>query len=127
MTMKRAVWRLIALRSRRHTAVTVAGLEDAGLRLSPSTGVVLEDVLRQSRLCLNFHSHRSRHLDYPRMLGAYATGAALLTESSFGMDRLFPHDVYVSVTYRGLIREAVALLGDKQKIQSLALNGADMD
>ncbi len=73
-------------------------LRKRGLSLSPMVGVILEDVIGESRIVLNMHAHESNHLELPRIVGALAQGATLVTEPCWGMDEYFPRDIYVEAT-----------------------------
>lgn len=103
--------------SRRH--LISQGLQDVGLSLSPQTDVKLEDLLQQSRICLNVHVHRSLHIEYPRILGAFATGAALVTEKSYGLSDAFPDNTYVAVKYGDVVKATVLLLRDRDKMRGM--------
>lgn len=85
-------------------------LDKAGVRLSPQTGVVYEEIAAQSRCCLNIHAYRSNHLETPRIIGALATGTPLVTEPSYGLSAVFPKDSVTTAPFSRLA-EAAARLG----------------
>ena len=98
-------------------------LRDRGISLSPSTGVDLEDVSRKSRIVLNLRSHRSNHFELPRVLGAFASGAALVTETTYSMGDYVRAGTYVSAEFSALSDCIVQLLSAQEKMKRIAAAG----
>jgi len=107
--------------SRRRNRI-IAKLRKLGLRLSPEEGVVLEEVARDSKIVLNLHLQRCNHLEYPRILSAFMSKSALVSEYSFGMEQYFPGNTYVSSNYGGLIHAVQHLLADPGRLQQMVDN-----
>ncbi|MDX8350607.1 hypothetical protein SLH49_21670 [Cognatiyoonia sp. IB215446] len=96
-------------------------LEQAGIRLSPQTGVVYEEIAAQSRCCLNIHAYRSNHLEIPRIIGAMATATPLVTEPSYGLNAVFPEGSVTTAAFSRLAETAANLgraLEEKSNDQS---------
>lgn len=53
---------------------------------SPRSGLDLEDVAACSRLTLNVHYQRGRHLEVPRIIGSLAAGTPVVSETSLGQE-----------------------------------------
>ena len=99
-------------------------LEQAGIRLSPQTGVVYEEIAAQSRCCLNIHAYRSNHLETPRIVGALATGTPLVTEPSYGLKTVFPNGSVTTAPFARLA-EAAESLGRMPEEKSNGPTGAN--
>ena len=95
-----------------------------GLRLSPLNGVTLEDAAAKSRIVLNVHMHRCNHMEYPRIVGSFLSGAALKTPTCYGMDGEIPRELYVTSSYRGLAEATMALLDTPQKMDRMTRDAA---
>lgn len=105
-------------------------LRRAGLKLSPSNGVALEDAAIRSKLVLNVHTYRSNHLELPRMLGAYACGSVLVTERSYSIERHLPNASYVEADYAALPEQILDLVNDparRTRIASVAYDWLERD
>ena len=94
-------------------------LKAAGCVLSPSSGVVAEDIAGQSRCTLNIHMQRSNHLEIPRVMGALAV-SPLITEDSYGLHELLMKGSVRVVPYRRLVNETLALLSDSRHLEEIA-------
>jgi hypothetical protein len=112
-----------ALTSRREKILNK--LKAMGISLSPSNGIDFEDAARDSRIVLNLHAHRSNHLESPRMLGAFATKAALVTEDCPSLSNAFPPDTYVTSRYRDLASRIKDLLEKPEQMDRVATVGYD--
>ncbi|MEL6681956.1 MAG: hypothetical protein AAFQ09_04855 [Pseudomonadota bacterium] len=95
-------------------------LEAAGLRLSPQTDVIYEDIAAQSRCCVNIHSYRSNHLETPRIIGALATKTPLVTEPSYGLNLVFPKGSVTAAPFARLAATAEALCRAPQTLANHA-------
>ena len=95
-------------------------LSRLGVRLSPSTGIMLEDAAAQSRIVLNVHAYRSSNIELPRMIGAMMAGAALVTEPSPGVERYLPPHLYLVASYRELVDSIFSLLGQPERVKTIA-------
>lgn len=96
-----------------------------GLRVSPHSGVVYEDIAAQSRCCINIHAHRSNHLETPRIIGAMAAGIPVVTEPSYGLGELLPPDLvttsrlgHLPETVRGLLNKPDMLVRNQQAVRN---------
>jgi hypothetical protein len=98
-------------------------LAGSGYTLSPQEGVVFEEAIAQSKISLNIHMHKSLHLEYPRILGSFSTGAALITEKSHGMHQAFPKDIYLEVGYKSLFDTLSESMLHLQDMESMAHRG----
>jgi hypothetical protein len=94
-------------------------LRRSGLHLSPISGANVEDVASQSKILLNVHLQRCNHLEYPRILSAFATKAALVTEYCLGMENYFPPETYICADYNELPERIEALLADPAKLEQM--------
>lgn len=128
--------RMIPLEERKYDVCFVGGvnfrrkrilekLKALGLKLSPTSGMSLEDAASQSRVVLNLHARRSNHLETPRILGAYAAGCAVVTENCYKIEEEFPSHTHLSCTYDEIPKNITDLLGDTNKLKLLARNGHD--
>jgi hypothetical protein len=87
-------------------------LRSLGVSMSPSEGVVMEDTAARSRIVLNAQAGRSNHLEIPRIIGAFASGALLITENKSGMKKAFPDGIYVGEAYSRLAKAITTSLAD---------------
>jgi len=95
-------------------------LQDLGISVSPTEGVVFEDVAADSKIVLNLRARRSNHLELPRIVGAFATKAALVTEHDPALEKFCPSDIYVSAQYGDLVDQIHALLKDSNRLNDVA-------
>lgn len=98
-------------------------IRTAGASLSPSSGVDLEEAARDSRIVLNLRSFRSNHFELPRILGAFSSGAALVTETTYTMSESVPDNTYVASQVSTLSRKVVDLLSDQDRMNCLGSAG----
>ena len=89
-----------------------------GLALSPCDGAILEDIASRSKIVLNVRAWRSANIEVPRILGAFASGACLLTETL--SKSTFPKGLYVEAEYCEIAAAALDLVGDKARTARLA-------
>lgn len=127
---------LIPLSTRKYDVCFVGGitprrrdllrkLEDMGIKLSPTSGMPLEDAARQSRVVLNLHARKSNHLEIPRILGAFAVNSAVITEDCFGITQFLPSGTYLSYKYSDLAIEIKNLITNGSELEAVAKNGYD--
>jgi hypothetical protein len=88
-------------------------LKSLGINMSPSEGVVMEEIAAQSRIVLNAHAGRSNHLEIPRIVSAFASGSLLVTENESAMKRAFPDGIYVGAKYSRLVTAITSSLADQ--------------
>lgn len=88
-----------------------------GCILSPSTGVNLEDESLKSRCILNIHYQRSNHLEIPRLMGGIATGTSIISETSFGIEEVFPNGIIRQVSYSKIIPTTLEFLINPELIK----------
>jgi hypothetical protein len=69
---------------------------------------------------LNLRARRSNHLELPRIVGAFATKAALVTEHDPALEKFCPSDIYVSAKYGGLVDQILSLLQDSDRLNDVA-------
>jgi hypothetical protein len=98
-------------------------LKMLGIKISPTSGVCLEDVALDSRIVLNLHSRKSNHLEIPRILGAFATGSTLVSEHCYRMNDIFPLDTYVGCKYSDIPLRILKLLSDFESLDLVASRG----
>lgn len=101
----------------------LAKIAALGISLSPSSGVDLEEAARDSRIVLNLHAHRSEHLESPRILGAFSTRAALVTEQCDSLHGVFPSETYFAFAYADLPLQIKSLLDKSEMLESTAARG----
>ncbi|WP_223412992.1 CgeB family protein [Roseovarius aestuarii] len=106
------------LTERRREIVTA--LSAGGLRLSPHQGVVFEDVVAQSRCCLNIHSHKCNHLETPRIVGAMAAATPVASERSYGLQDLIDQDLLVTSSISSLAWATIELCDDRTRLKALS-------
>ncbi|NSX54698.1 hypothetical protein [Parasulfitobacter algicola] len=104
--------------TKRRSEITMA-LQEKGLKLSPQTDVVFEEMAAQSKCCLNFHAERSNHLETPRIVGALAAQCPVVTENSYGLRDLLPPHLILQARKSALPGVVAALLQDKRRLQDL--------
>jgi len=95
-------------------------LQALGISVSPTEGVVFEDVAAESKIVLNLRARRSNHLELPRIVGAFATKAALITEHDPALEKFCPADIYVSAKYGDLVDQIQALLKNPGRLNDIA-------
>jgi len=95
-------------------------LQDLGISVSPTEGVVFEEIAEQSKIVLNLRARRSNHLELPRIVGAFATKSALVTEHDPALEKFCPSDIYVSADYDDLVDQIHALLKDSSRLNDVA-------
>jgi len=98
-------------------------LESKGIVFSPHVDINLEEAALESKIVLNIHSRRSNHLESPRIVGAFATRAAVVSEYCDQINAVFPHDTCITSRYSDLPSQIVKLLADTDKIERFAGNG----
>lgn len=94
-------------------------LSAAGLRLSPSEGAPIEEIAALSRLCLNIHAERSRHLETPRIVAALSVGTPVLTETSHAAGAFAGLPFIVDRPKARLAGAARELLSDPARLAAL--------
>lgn len=99
-------------------------LASQGARLSPSEGAPIEEIAAVSRLCLNIHAERSRHLETPRIAAALSVGTPVLTETSHAPGSLAGHAFIVERSRAGLAEAALELLADPERLSALGQEAA---
>lgn len=104
----------------RRRAAVLDRISAMGWTVSPSEGVVFEEMAARSRCCLNVHKLRSNHLELPRIAGALAAGAPMVSEASHGLDLWAPGGVVTEAPLAALPETVDRLLraGDALKAQS---------
>jgi hypothetical protein len=90
-------------------------LRSEGCILSPSSGVIAEDIAAQSKCTINIHMQRSNHLEIPRVMGAVAN-SVIVTETSYGIDELFPKNLLQQVPYGKLVEQTLATLANENQL-----------
>jgi hypothetical protein len=105
-------------------AVVAKLLARAGCRLSPATGSVLEEVAARSKVVMNVHAFRSSNIEFPRIVSALTSGAALVTEEAEGMAGYFPSHIYISASYAGIVEAVTTLLSCTARSDRLAIEAA---
>lgn len=90
----------------------LSDLKDRGHRLSPHSGVPIEEVAAASALCLNIHTERSNHLEIPRLVAALAAGCPVVTETSHGLSDFASGDFVVERPLPRLADAVAGLLAD---------------
>ncbi|NVK54893.1 MAG: hypothetical protein HWE26_04710 [Alteromonadaceae bacterium] len=96
----------------------IQALQQAGCSISPSSGVVAEEMSAKSRITLNIHMQRSNHLEIPRLLGAISL-SPVVTEISYGLADLMPENVIHTASYNDIVDCTLSLLNDKEKLQDM--------
>ncbi len=99
-------------------AKVLEAIRDAGLTLSPQKDVVFEEVAAQSRICLNVHSHRSNHLETPRLVGAMAANCPVVSERAFGIAEFAPEGTVTTAEIAEIPNRIKALLDRPQVLQT---------
>ncbi|WP_172300029.1 glycosyltransferase [Pseudoruegeria sp. HB172150] len=95
-----------------------------GISLSPTSGADLETLTAQSRLALNVHTHRTNHLEIPRIIGALSTGTPVITEPSYGLKHLFDTPAVIEADLPDIPATAAALLADPGRLAALSAEAA---
>ncbi|WP_339644926.1 hypothetical protein [Jannaschia helgolandensis] len=101
----------------------IEDLRRRGLRMSPHSGIALEEVAAQSQCCINIHAHRSNHLETPRIIGALAVGTPVVTEKCYGLQGLLPSDLVKTarlVRLAEITQDICSNLDELQAQQALA-------
>jgi hypothetical protein len=101
-------------------AKVIKKLQELGISVSPTEGVVFEDMATQSKIVLNLRARRSNHLELPRIVGAFATKAALVTEHDPALEGFCPTEIYVSAKYGDLVDQILSLLQDSDRLNDVA-------
>ena len=99
-------------------------LSRLGFRLTPATGVRLEDMAARSKVVLNVHAYRTSNIEYARIVSALLSGAILVTEPSPGMADSFPENLYVSASYTNIARSVRSVLDDATLMKKMGSEGA---
>jgi hypothetical protein len=94
-----------------------------GISLSPSSGIDLQDAARDSRIVLNLHAYKSEHLELPRMLGAFSTRSALVTEKCNSIHDAFEPNTYLAFDYAALPLRIKDLLDKPEVLDRTAVHG----
>jgi len=94
-------------------------LQEEGCVISPSSGVVAEDIAAQSRITINIHMQRSNHLEIPRVMGALSA-SPLITEESYGLQELLPKGIVQAVPYSNLVNQTLDILADQNQLDKHA-------
>lgn len=110
------------LNERRRTVLNP--LSAKGVQLSPHEGAPIEDIAAASRLCLNIHAERSRHLETPRIAAALSVGTPVLTETSYGAGAFAGHGFIVDRPLGQLASTALSLLEDPDRLAALGADAA---
>jgi hypothetical protein len=97
--------------------VLIERLRRLGLNLSPTYGVVLEEIAARSKTVLNVQALRSLNVEMPRVIGALLSGATLVCETSEPLAHSVPPDLYRQADYRHLAGEIMSAVS--------AYNGPD--
>lgn len=95
-------------------------LRGRGHRLSPTRGVVFEEVAARSKVVLNAHAVRSSHMEVPRIVSTLLSGAALVTEHCYGMEAEIPPGLYAAGTLAELPDLVEGLLADADRRARMA-------
>ena len=97
----------------------------SGIRLSPATGIALEDAAAQSKIVLNVHAYRTANVGLPRVVSALLSGAALVAENSADVSAAFPPQLYVTARYCDLSKAITGLLADPRSATNMAKAAGD--
>jgi spore maturation protein CgeB len=98
-------------------------LERLGITTSPISGVILEEEAAKSKIVLNVHARRSTHLELPRIIGAFASKAALITEQDSALEKFCPSDTYVATKYNNIVSQIQFLLNNPASLDEVAEQG----
>lgn len=109
--------------SRRRQKVLDA-IADAGLKLSPSKGHVLEEVTADSKCTLNVHFQASNHLEIPRIMGSLSTGTPVVTEHSYGLEEVVSSPSIASGRVGELATMAADLIADVPRLDRMGMEAA---
>lgn len=100
-------------------------LSRKGHRLSPATGVVLEEVAARSRTVMNAHAYRSANVEFPRIVSALLSGAVLVTEENPRLSRFFPPGLFVVAEYGRIAARVEAVLADPAGSAAVSARAAE--